>query len=117
MTQALPREAVRRSLLLALVLLCPLAAGCLEVPTVRPCPDNTCFPLTSEAFNDLMSQDEVFDVLAMATQNERLRVRTTMIHEQQGQRGEIHWDVAKDDISDLRSIATQIGRASCRERV
>ena len=108
MTQALPREAVRRSLLLALVLLCPLAAGCLEVPTVRPCPDNTCFPLTSEAFNDLMSQDEVFDVLAMATQNERLRVRTTMIHEQQGQRGEIHWDVAKDDISDLRSIATRV---------
>ena len=97
-----------RPLLLVLVLLAPLGAGCIQVPTVRPCPDNTCFPLTSDAFNDLMAQDGVFDVLALATENERLRVRTTMIHEQEGQRGEIHWDVAKDDLSDLRSIATRV---------
>ena len=108
MTQALPREAVSRPLLLALILLAPLTAGCIEVPTIRPCPDDTCFPLTSDAFNELMEQDGVFDVLALATENERLRIRTTMIHEQQGQRGEIHWDVAKDDVTGLRSIATRV---------
>ncbi|MDP6662349.1 MAG: hypothetical protein QF760_00510 [Candidatus Thalassarchaeaceae archaeon] len=97
-----------RPLLLVLILLAPMGAGCIEVPTVRPCPDDTCFPLTSDAFNDLISQEGVFDVLALASENERLRVRTTMIHEQQGQRGEIHWDVAKDDVAGLRSIATRV---------
>ena len=108
MTRALTRGTVSRPLLLVLVLLAPLAAGCIEVPTVRPCPDDTCFPLTNDAFNDLMAQDGAFDVLALASENERLRVRSTMIHEQQGQRGEIHWDVAKDDLADLRSVATRV---------
>ena len=61
MTYAKPRVGVKRALFTAILLLLPLSSGCLEVPTVRPCPDNTCFPLTSEAFDALIMEDGSFD--------------------------------------------------------
>jgi hypothetical protein len=107
LTDANPRIFVKRALFVALLLLLPLSSGCIEVPTVRPCPENTCFPLTSEAFDALLSDDGAFDVLALASDNERIRVRSTLIQEHQGEKGEIQWDVAKDDSSGLRYVATR----------
>ena len=98
---------MKRALFTAILLLLPLSSGCLEVPTVRPCPDNTCFPLTSEAFDALITEDGSFDVLALASENERVRVRSTLVQEQNGERGEIAWDVAKDESAGLRYVSTR----------
>ncbi|MEE2625469.1 MAG: hypothetical protein VYD50_04365 [Candidatus Thermoplasmatota archaeon] len=98
---------VNRVFLLVFVLLSPFYSGCIEVPTVRPCPDNACFPLTSDSFNELFTQEGAFDVLALASEHEQIRVRSTLIQEHQGERGEIYWDVAKDDDAGLRYVSTR----------
>ena len=107
MTDAKPRVVVKRALFAALLLLLPLTSGCLEVPTVRPCPEDTCFPLTSDAFDALISKEGSFDVLALASDNERVRVRSTLSQEHNGERGEIVWDVAKDETAGLRYGSTR----------
>ena len=108
MTDALPRVAVSRATLIAAIMLSSLCAGCIEVPTsARPCPENTCFPLTSGAFNELIADDGAFDVLTLASEHERLQVRSTLVQEIHGERGEMHWDVAKDELIGLRSVSTR----------
>ncbi|MDP7004575.1 MAG: hypothetical protein QGG21_06160 [Candidatus Thalassarchaeaceae archaeon] len=107
MTDAKPRVGVKQALFAALLVLLPLTSGCLEVPTVRPCPDDTCFPLTSDAFDTLISKEGSFDVLALASDNERVRVRSTLVQEHNGERGEIVWDVAKDETAGLRYVSTR----------
>ena len=98
---------MKRAIALLFVFLTQLTSGCIEVPNVRPCPENTCFPLTSDAFNTLISGGVNFDVLDLSNESERLRVRSILIQETQNGRGEIQWDVSKDEIAELRSISTR----------
>ena len=86
------------------LLLCPLLAGCLSLPG-DDCPEDGCFPLNSSAFSEFLSSPGAFDVLAYAQEHERLRVETSTTYDNQGQFAEIHWNVAKDDVAQLRSIA------------
>ena len=82
-------------------------SGCLEVEE-DACPDSNCFPLTSDALNEILSDSSSFDVLAYSQMFERLRVQTTSSSTVQGQFGEVHWSVAKDEANQLRSIETRV---------
>ena len=64
-----------RPVLVALILFLPTSAGCLEVE--RPCPENTCFPLTSSAFNSILAGMVELDALKLASEFEQLSVSTT----------------------------------------
>ena len=90
--------------MLVLLLLTASTAGCLEVP-IETCEGTDCFPYDSSLLNDLLSNQDSLDVLLMASQNSKLRVKSTTTYETETQQGEIHWDVAKDDEKNLRSIA------------
>ncbi|MBK70220.1 MAG: hypothetical protein CMB53_02320 [Euryarchaeota archaeon] len=95
--------------LLAVILLAiftPLS-GCLEVEE-DPCPDSNCFPLTSDALNDILSDSNSFNVIAYSQMFDRLRVETTASSTVQGQFGEVYWSVAKDDSKQLRSVSTRV---------
>ena len=84
-----------------MIISAPLS-GCLEVGE-DDCPDSNCFPLTSDALNDILSDSSSFDILAYSQMFDRLRVETTASSSAQGQFGEVHWSVAKDDANQLRS--------------
>jgi len=98
---------VNKTSLLVLTLFLSPFAGCMTGSTSNTCPEESCFPLTSAEFDDLVSNWESFDVLNMALENERLRVRSTLVQDFQGNRGEIHWDVAKDEQAGLRYVSTR----------
>ncbi len=98
---------MRSAILAALLVLAPLSTGCLVVP-IDPCPEGDCFPLGSAALSELLSGPDAFDVLSYAEDFERLRVETSTVYDNQGQSGEIHWSVAKDDDAQLRSIAMRL---------
>ncbi|MGB1801548.1 MAG: hypothetical protein ACPHKZ_00725 [Candidatus Thalassarchaeaceae archaeon] len=91
-------------MVLVLLLLTASTAGCLEVP-IESCEGTDCFPYDSSLLNDLLSNQDSLDVLLMASQHSKLRVKSTTTYETETQQGEIHWDVAKDDDKNLRSIA------------
>lgn len=98
---------MRNAILAALLILAPLSGGCLEVP-LNPCPDGDCFPLDQSALSELLSAPGAFDVLSYAEDFERLMVETLTVYDNQGQRGEMQWSVAKDDDAGLRSIAMRL---------
>tara|TARA_B100001175_G_scaffold30037_1_gene22060 strand:- start:6367 stop:7437 length:1071 start_codon:yes stop_codon:yes gene_type:complete len=89
-----------------MIISAPLS-GCLEVGE-DDCPDSNCFPLTSDALNDILSDSSSFDILAYSQMFDRLRVETTASSSAQGQFGEVHWSVAKDDANQLRSVETRV---------
>ena len=62
--------------------------------------------MTSDGLNEILSQENALDVLLFASENSRLRVDTTSSSTIQGQFGEVHWSVSKDDEKELRSIST-----------
>ena len=104
--------------LTAFLLLCPLLAGCLSMPG-DDCPEDGCFPLDSSALSEFLSAPGAFDVLAYAQEHERLRVETSTTYDNHGQFAEIHWNVAKDDVAQLRSIAMRftVGTSSLDSEV
>ncbi len=101
------RLAVRVAALTALLLLCTAISGCLN-GSVEGCEGPECFPLEPDDLSEILSNPEAFDVLALAMNYERLRIVTTTTFENQGQFAEVRWDVAKDDSSQLRSIAMRM---------
>jgi len=80
------------------------SSGCLEVP-IESCEDTDCFPFNNDLLNELLSNPESLDVLLLASENSRLRVKSSTTYQTENQLGEIHWNVAKDDEQNLRSIA------------
>ena len=93
-----------RAVLLAILLMISCSSGCLEVP-IESCEDTDCFPFNNDLLNELLSNPESLDVLLLASENSRLRVKSSTTYQTETQLGEIHWDVAKDDEQNLRSIA------------
>ncbi len=92
-----------RPILLATLFCAPSLAGCLEVE--RPCPENTCFPLTSSAFNSLLEEVGEMDALQLSSEYGSLSVRTTTKYSEGGISGEIVWIVEKDDSRNLRLVS------------
>ena len=92
-----------RTILLAVLFCAPSLTGCLEVE--KPCPDNTCFPLTSSAFNSLLEEVGEIDALQMSSEFGSLSVRTTTRFSEGGVSGEIVWVVEKDDSRNLRLVS------------
>ena len=72
------------------------------------CPEEGCFPLTSDLLNEILSDKNSFNVLDYANYYDRLSIETTSSSTVQGQFGEIHWGVSKDDNKQLRSISTRV---------
>ena len=64
--------------------------------------------MTSDELNEILSHENALDVLLFASENSRLRVDTTSSSTIQGQFGEVHWSVSKDDEKELRSISTRV---------
>ena len=93
-----------RVVLLALLLMVSSSSGCLEVP-IESCDDTDCFPFTNDLLNELLSNPDSLDVLLLASENSKLRVKSSTTYQTETQQGEIHWNVAKDDEQNLRSIA------------
>ena len=93
-----------RVVLLAILLMISCSSGCLEVP-IESCEDTDCFPFNNDLLNELLSNPESLDVLLLASENSRLRVKSSTTYQTETQLGEIHWNVAKDDEQNLRSIA------------
>ena len=93
-----------RAVFLAILLMISCSSGCLEVP-IESCEDTDCFPFNNDLLNELLSNPESLDVLLLASENSRLRVKSSTTYQTETQLGEIHWNVAKDDEQNLRSIA------------
>tara|TARA_B100001029_G_C15034339_1_gene439120 strand:- start:253 stop:1308 length:1056 start_codon:yes stop_codon:yes gene_type:complete len=93
-----------RVVLLGILLIISCSSGCLEVP-IESCEDTGCFPFNNDLLNELLSNPESLDVLLLASENYRLRVKSSTTYQTETQLGEIHWNVAKDDEQNLRSIA------------
>ena len=91
---------VLRPILLSLLICLPALAGCLEVE--RPCPENTCFPLTSSAFNSILEEVGEIDALQLAEEYDRLSVSTITRFSDSGVSGEMEWMIEKDDERKLR---------------
>lgn len=98
---------MRLAALTTLILLSTAISGCLDVP-VEECEGINCFPLDSDALSEILADPGAFDVLALAVENNRLRIVTTTTLEDSGQFTEVHWDVAKDEHTQLRSIAMRM---------
>ena len=107
MTHVQSRVSVRVAALTTLLLLSTAISGCLSVPE-EECVGIDCFPLHSDALSDILASPDSFDVVALAVTNDKLRIVTTTTYEDNGQFAEVRWDVAKDDTSQLRSIAMRM---------
>ena len=107
MTHGQSREDVRAAALTTLLLLSTTISGCLNV-AVEQCEGLDCFPLHPDTLSEILADPHAFDVVALASMNDRLRIVTTTTYEENGQFAEVHWDVAKNDSSQLRSIAMRM---------
>ncbi len=86
---------VLRPVLLSLLFCIPALSGCLEVE--RPCPEGTCFPLTSSAFNSLLEEVGEIDALKLAEEYDRLSVSTLSRFTESGVSGFLMWKFEKDE--------------------
>ena len=97
---------VLRPVLLSLLFCIPALSGCLEVE--RPCPEGTCFPLTSSAFNSILEEVGEIDALELADEYDRLSVSTLSRFTESGVSGEMHWKVEKDDERRIRLVSNSV---------
>ena len=74
----------------------------------RPCPEDTCFPLTSSAFNSILEDLGEIDALQLAAENDRISVSTLTRFTDSGVSGEMEWRVEKDDDRKLRLVANSV---------
>ena len=94
---------VFRPVLLSLLFCIPALSGCLEVE--RPCPEGTCFPLTSSAFNSILEEVGEIDALQLSEEYDRLSVSTLSRFTESGVSGEMYWKVEKDDERGIRLVS------------
>ena len=102
----LPGGSVHRALVIALILLASASSGCID--TERPCPENTCFPLTSSAFNSLLEEVGVVDALELASEFDALAVSTLTRFTESDVDGEMAWRIEKDDNLRLRQVSNTV---------
>ena len=97
---------VRTGTVVFLLLLSGMS-GCLNSQE-QECPEEGCFPLTSDNLNEILSGDNSFNALVYASVFDRMTIETTSTSTIQGIFGEIHWSVSKDDTKELRSISKRV---------
>ena len=97
---------VFRPVLLSLLFCIPALSGCLEVE--RPCPEGTCFPLTSSAFNSILEEVGEIDALQLSEEYDRLSVSTLSRFTESGVSGEMYWKVEKDDERGIRLVSNSV---------
>ena len=97
---------VYRASALVLVLLASALPGCIEME--RPCPEDTCFPLTSSAFNSYLEEVGEVDALELASQFDTLAVTTLTRFTESGVDGEMAWRIEKDDDLKLRQVSNTV---------
>ena len=102
----LPGGSVHRALAIALILLASASSGCIDME--RPCPENTCFPLTSSAFNSLLEEVGVIDALELASEFDALAVSTLTRFTESDVDGEMAWRIEKDDNLRLRQVSNTV---------
>ena len=102
----LPGGSVHRALAIVLVLLASASSGCID--TERPCPENTCFPLTSSAFNSILEEVAVVDALELASEFDALAVSTLTRFTESDVDGEMVWRIEKDDNLRLRQVSNTV---------
>ena len=100
-----------RALIIGLILVSCSLSGCLEVPLTN-CPDDDCFPLSSDSLNAILSLPNSFNVLKLADDYEQLRIETSSQIEIQNEVVSIDWSVGKDESSNLSSIALRYNIAN-----
>ena len=93
---------------ISLVLISSIISGCLSVPLSESCENDDCFPLNNESFSTLLSKDNAFDVISYSEIFPQIGVEATLVSEYQTQRGEIYWNVVKDDESELSSVSSRL---------
>ena len=91
---------------MALILLASASSGCID--TERPCPENTCFPLTSSAFNSILEEVAVVDALELASEFDALAVTTLTRFTESGVDGEMVWRIEKDDNLRIRQVSNTV---------
>ena len=74
----------------------------------RPCPDGTCFPLTSSAFNTILEETGDIDALHLSEEYDRISVRTISKFTESGVSGEMQWRIEKDDERQLRLVENRV---------
>ena len=97
---------VNRATAIVMLLLAPALAGCIEME--RPCPEDTCFPLTSSAFNSILEEIGEVDALEMASEFDRLAVTTLTRFTDSDAEGEMVWRIEKDDDLRLRQVSNTV---------
>ena len=97
---------VLRPVILSLLFCIPALSGCMEVE--RPCPDGTCFPLTSSAFNTILEETGDIDALHLSEEYDRISVRTISKFTESGVSGEMQWRIEKDDERQLRLVENRV---------
>ena len=75
----------------------------------RPCPEGTCFPLTSSAFNSFLEEVGEIDALELASQFDTLAVSTITRFTESDVDGEMVWRIEKDDSLRLRQAGSKQG--------
>ena len=101
-----PAINVIRPVILSLLFCIPALSGCMEVE--RPCPDGTCFPLTSSAFNTILEETGDIDALHLSEEYDRISVRTISKFTESGVSGEMQWRIEKDDERQLRLVENRV---------
>lgn len=94
--------------LLSLLILFSMISGCLSVPLNESCDREDCFPLNNESFSDILSNSNAFDVIQYSNFFPQIKVEATLVSEYQEQRGEIYWNVVKDDHAKLSSVSSRL---------
>ena len=97
---------VYRAPALVLILLASSLPGCIEME--RPCPEDTCFPLTSSAFNTFLEEVGEVDALELASQFDTLAVTTLTRFTEAGVDGEMAWRIEKDDDLRIRQVSNTV---------
>ena len=97
---------VYRVLALVLILLASSLPGCIDME--RPCPEDTCFPLTSSAFNTFLEEVGEVDALELASQFDTLAVTTLTRFTEAGVDGEMAWRIEKDDDLRIRQVSNTV---------
>ena len=97
---------VYRAPALVLILLASALPGCIEME--RPCPEDTCFPLTSSAFNSYLEEVGDVDALELASQFDTLAVTTLTRFTESDVDGEMAWRIEKDDGLSLRQVSNTV---------
>ena len=93
---------------ISLVLILSMISGCLSVPLSDSCENDDCFPFNNESFSNLLSKDNAFDVISYSEIFSQIGVEVTLVSEYQTQRGEIYWNVIKDDEAELSSVSSRL---------